>query len=107
VTQAGLRHERVRVHHANLREFLAALDLAGSTGFGFWEKHFPLQQHFQSNTPRRSIKNRLARPACSRSPFFNVRRPCSRIRNESGRGPKIPALVGAIVLLITSRREQK
>jgi hypothetical protein len=30
VTQAGLRHERVRVHHANLREFLAPLDLAGN-----------------------------------------------------------------------------
>jgi hypothetical protein len=30
VTKAGLRHERVRVHHANLREFLAPLDLAGN-----------------------------------------------------------------------------
>ena len=26
----GLRHERVRVHHANLREFLAPLDFAGN-----------------------------------------------------------------------------
>jgi hypothetical protein len=30
------------VHHANLRKFLAALDLAGSMGFNFLEKHFPL-----------------------------------------------------------------
>jgi hypothetical protein len=30
VTKAGLRHERVRVHHAHLREFLAPLDLAGN-----------------------------------------------------------------------------
>ena len=29
MTQAGLRHERIRMHHANLRELLAALDLAG------------------------------------------------------------------------------
>ena len=31
----SLRHERVRVHHANVREFLAPLNLAGSTGFNF------------------------------------------------------------------------
>ena len=72
MTQAGLRHERVRVHHANLREFLAPLDLAGSTGFRFWEKLFPFRQNFQSNAPQLSIKNRFASPACRRSQYFNV-----------------------------------
>jgi hypothetical protein len=28
----------------------------GSARFNFWEKRFPLWQHFQSNAPRRSIK---------------------------------------------------
>jgi hypothetical protein len=42
-----------------------------------WGKCFPLWQHFQSNAPRRSIKNRFARLTCSRSPCFKVRGPCS------------------------------